>query len=480
MKLSELIGQCEKGFSPEVYKLAFNSADVEAGTLFFCLNGRGFDGHDFINEALKNGAVAAVVDRLTDSDLPQILVDDTRSALAKAAQIFYGNPAKKLKIVGVTGTNGKTTTAYILKNIFDYAGLTAGLIGTNEILIGDKSYPSKLTTPDPIDLNSILADMVKAGVTHVVMEVSAHALALKKTDGIVFDIAAFTNLSQDHLDYFGDMDSYKKAKMRLFTPELCKSAVINLDDETGVELFKSCGVNKLSYGYKTPGDVFGVNLNLSEKGLSFVINVSDDIADIKFCLPGRFNMYNVMCAAACAKLLGISIEDTVQGVINLEKVDGRFNVIETPRGTVIIDYAHTDDGLKNVLKAIEEFATGRIITVFGCGGNRDKTKRPLMGKAAAEFSDYIYVTSDNPRFENPLDIISDITSAFLEINYRDFTVESDRKRAIEAALTYSRQGDIILIAGKGAENYQEIMGTKHLYNDEKFVLSLFGEDISND
>lgn len=473
MRLNEIIPTAESDV--EISGIALDSSKVKAGYLFFCLVGKVNDGHTFAADALARGAAAIVVERRLALDCVQIEVDDTRRALSLAAAAFYGYPSKKLRIVGITGTNGKTTTTYIVKSIIEAAGKKCGLIGTNAVEYADFKNEAGLTTPDPIELHETFKAMADAGVEYVVMEVSAHALALKKTDGIMFETAAFTNFSRDHLDFFGDMQSYAAAKKSFFTPEHARAAVVNVDDELGMEILRDTALHTVTYGAENPSDVFGIDLEMSADGLSYVINMFDDVGKVKFSLTGRFNMYNTLCAAAIASSLGFSLSAVIDGIRNVKKVDGRFNIINTARCSVIIDFAHTDDGIANILRAIREFAPARIITVFGCGGNRDTTKRAIMGKIVSTLSDHCFVTSDNPRFEPPLDIILQIEKGIKEVGNTNYTAIVDRKEAIRAALAMANKDDIVLIAGKGAERYNDVMGRKQPYNDERYVLEIAGE-----
>ncbi len=473
MKLSLILGGVDEKYADlEISSLAFDTSDVKCGSLFFCLAGTKTDGHNFAEEAERAGAVAIVAQRKTKSRLPHVIVNDSRHSLSTAACMFYGEPSKKLKTVAVTGTNGKTTTTYILKSILEAAGKKCGVIGTNAVLIGDRRKDATLTTPDPIELNGILREMCDDGVEYVVMEASAHALTLRKLDGIIFDVAAFTNLSRDHLDFFGTMDDYFEAKKQLFTPLHAKYAVINSDDAKGAEIAENCLIPYISYGAENPSDVFSMNLSMSVNGLEYVLNLNDDIGKVKFNLPGKFNMYNTLCAAAAASVLGVDLRHILDGIRSLKKVDGRFNVINTSKCGIIIDFAHTDDGLKNILNTVREFAPQKIITVFGCGGDRDKSKRPIMGKVVSELSDYCFVTSDNPRTENPSDIIADVISGISAEKKNTVICEPDRKTAIFEAVKIADNGDIVVIAGKGAEKYQEVMGIKQPYNDEQYVMEL--------
>lgn len=459
----------------EIKGLACDSSKVKSGYVFFCLVGRENDGHTFAADAVSRGAVALVVERRLALDCLQIEVNDSRKAMSMAASAFFGNPAKRMKIIGITGTNGKTTTTYIVKSIIEAAGRSCGLIGTNAVEYCGEKLDASLTTPDPIDLQRTLSDMAAAGVEYVVMEVSAHALALKKVDGIMYEVAAFTNFSRDHLDFFGDMETYAAAKEGFFTPAHARTAVVNVDDELGGKIARETKLNTVTYGVENPSDVFGIDLAMSAYGLSYVINMSDNVGNVKFNLTGRFNMYNTLCAAAIASALELPFSAVTDGIRNVKKVDGRFNIINTAKCNVIIDFAHTDDGIANILRAIREFAPARIITVFGCGGNRDTTKRAVMGKIVSTMSDYCFVTSDNPRFEPPLDIIRQIESGIKEIGGTDYTCIVDRKEAIRAALEMANKDDIVLIAGKGAEQYNDVMGCKQPYNDERYVLEIAGE-----
>ncbi len=475
MLLSELGFSVTADEDVEIAGLACDSSKVKQGYLFFCLVGRENDGHTFAAEAVSRGAAALVVERRLPIDVVQAETDDSRAALSRAAAAFFGNPSKRLKTVGITGTNGKTTTTYIVKSIIEAAGHSCGLIGTNAVEYAGNKMPSVLTTPDPIDLQKIFADMVAAGVEYVVMEVSAHALALKKVDGVMFEVAALTNFSRDHLDFFGDMETYAAAKRAFYTPEHARIAVLNTDDELGVDIGRNIKMPVVTYGVDNPSDVFGIDLNMSAYGLSYVINMSDKVGNIKFNLTGRFNMYNTLCAAAIASALDMPFAAVISGIRDVKKVDGRFNIINTAKCSVIIDFAHTDDGIANILRAIREFAPARIITVFGCGGNRDKTKRAVMGKIVATLSDYCFVTSDNPRFEPPLDIILQIERGIKEIDKTNYRLVVDRKDAIRAALEMAERDDIVLIAGKGAEQYNDVMGRKQPYNDERYVMEIAGE-----
>lgn len=462
----------------QIENISFLSAKKLSNSLFIALKGNSVDGHDYVKEAVRNGAAAIICEKKIediDQNIPQILVPDSRTALALASAKLYDYPHKKLKMIGITGTNGKTTTSYILHSILTEAKINTGIIGTNGAVFNDTRLDLNLTTPDPPELFCLLDRMVREGVKAVVMEVSAHALALNKTSGIIYDVAAFSNLSQDHLDFFGNMETYGAAKAKLFTPELTKMAIINTDDEFGRQLIQNSLVDTISYGCQNPSDVFGIDLKMSVGGLQYTLNLMDNVAKIKCSMTGRFNMYNTMCAAAIAGALGVPIKKIAEGIRKFKRVEGRYNIINTTKCSVIIDFAHTDEGLKNIISSIREYVKGKIITVFGCGGDRDRGKRPLMGRAAALMSDFCVLTSDNPRSEAPMEIIRDIIAGIEELGLKNFAAVSERTEAIKYALEIAAEDDIVLIAGKGAEKYQEICGVKYPYNDSEYVMTLIEE-----
>lgn len=445
---------------------------VEQG-LFVCLKGENTDSHEKTEESRKNGAVAFITEKRLPISASQILVKDVRSALAKSASIFYGEPSKRLKIVGITGTNGKTTTAYMFAAILNAAGKKTGVIGTLGALYGEKRVDTGLTTPDPIMLHRLLADMLAHGIEYVVMEVSAHALHYKKTDGIIFAACIFTNLSQDHLDFFKDMQAYKQAKLPLFAPERCPIAVINGDEETGREIGALRGngdeIKTVYYGLKTPSDCFAILTEERLVGSECVLNLNDELCRVNIRMTGRYNVYNALAAAACAVELDISTEYVMKGLNGLQGVCGRLQRVATWQGAEIyVDFAHTPDGLAQSLDTLKRFCRGRLICLFGCGGNRDKSKRKIMGESAAKKGDFAVLTSDNPRFEDPLDILSEIENGFRRFSAR-YVIVPDRKRAIEYAIHMLQRGDILLVAGKGGENYQEIMGIKYPFNDQDII-----------
>lgn len=476
MKLSQLLKGIKVkeiiGLEQEITHLSHDSKTITDNGLFFCLKGTNIDGHDFVYEAILNGAVAIVSQKVFDDiNITQIITDDVRSTMALISANFYNNPAKSMKLIGVTGTNGKTTTTYIIKSIGEAAGKKVGLIGTSGIIIDGKTYPPSLTTPDPIELHSIIRKMADCNTDWVVMEVSAHAIELKKIDGIIFDIAVFTNCTQDHLDFFKTIDNYKQAKAKFFCSYYAKTAVVNSDDELGRVISQSSDIPCYTYGCQNPADAFGINYSSTINGLQYIINIFDKIYEINFALPGKFNMYNTMCAALTCYLLNVNLTNIAAGINNLKTVKGRFETYINNGKQVIIDYAHTPDGLINILRSIKEFAKGKIITVFGCGGNRDKSKRAKMGNAVCRLSDYTVITSDNPRYEKPDDIIADIVLGAMQTKGLYICIP-DRKEAIKHAISISQPKDIVLIAGKGDETYQEINGVKYPFSDLEIVKKL--------
>ena len=481
MKIKELVKDLEiveftekdKG-DLEIAVLETDSRKIQINGLFFCLIGENADGHNYAQEAVKNGAIALVVERHLTVDTPQIIVKDVREALGLLSACFYGQPAEQLKIVGITGTNGKTTTAHMLSSILKKANKKVGLIGTLGAWYAEKKITTSLTTPDPIALHAIFADMVRHGIKYVVMEVSAHALYYKKTLGITFCCCIFTNFSQDHLDFFHTMQGYKQAKMGLFTSPSCSVAVLNGDEETGREIGalidKENGACKTTYyGLHTPTDAFAVITDESLYGLECVFNINDKLSRITLCMTGRHNVYNALAAASCATELGIDTASIALGLSALKGVEGRLQRVGGwKHAEIYVDFAHTPEGLGKSLDALRPHCKGRLICLYGCGGNRDKLKRPLMGEIAAKKADFCILTSDNPRYEDPLDII-----VAIERGYRRFSVQyvvvPERKKALEYAFEFLKAGDILLVAGKGGENYQEIMGIKYPFNDKDII-----------
>lgn len=467
VKDAEIIGDC----NVEISDIKIDSNSVMEGTLFIALKGKEYDGHTFLRVVENYGARAIVTERKLDTNLSQVIVKDSRIAMCVIAKEFYNRPDEKLKFIGVIGTNGKTTTTHFIKSILDQADKKCGLIGTLGTFYGKVKVDPVLTTPDPLELYKMLADMVENQIEYVVMEVSAHAIQLNKLHGIKFDVAIFTNFTQDHLDYFETMQEYKKAKLSFFDKNFCKFILANSDDEVGTEIInKYKGV--ISYGIKNPSDVFAVNIERSETGSVFVMNLFDCIYDVNLNLIGDFNISNALSAATATALIGINCDDIVKGLENVKCVSGRLEKVDVDGYNVFIDYAHTPDGLYKTLTTLKRSVKGKLICVFGCGGNRDKLKRRIMGKISGEIADYTIITSDNPRFEDPMDIIFEIEKGILEVT-KNYILIQDRSEAINYALENACKDDCVLIAGKGSENYQEVLGIKHLYNDKDKVKEVY-------
>lgn len=454
----------------EIISLQADSNDVCNGSLFFCIEGTKTDGHDYSTQAEKNGAVAIVCQKELNVSVPQIIVENVRKAMGIIASEFYGKVDKKLKIIGVTGTNGKTTTSHLIYQILTYNGKACGLIGTLGTFYLGKSIEPSLTTPDPIDLHAQFLEMYLAGVEYIVMEVSAHALYFDKIAGVNFEVIVFTNFTQDHLDFFGTMEEYKAAKLKFFNHYNYKYAVTNSDDELGREIcnsIKDC----ISYGIDNPADVFAIRIKEYSNRIEFIANLFDYIDTVKIPLIGKFNVYNALCALTVVALLGFDAKKTVEAINKANGVSGRLEKVYDKNYTVFIDYAHTPDGLKKSLKALRKICKGRLICVFGCGGNRDKSKRKEMGRISAENADFTIVTSDNPRYEEPMDIMIEVEKGVLSKTKKYLLIEN-RTDAIKYALNYAKDKDVLLIAGKGCENYQEVLGIKKMYNDKDTVEEL--------
>ena len=444
----------------EVTSLAYDSRRVTPGTLFIALRGERSDGHEFVDQAIAKGAVAVVVDQpsvLQKATTVQVV--NTRAAMADLAAAFFRNPSKPLKVAGITGTNGKTTTAFLLKHILDSAQLRAGLIGTVRYEIGDRQIPATRTTPESLDLQDLLYQIRSAGCKAAVMEVSSHALMQDRVRGVAFDVGVFTNLTQDHLDYHRTMEGYFEAKARLFT-EMTDSrkepgAAINIDDRWGPKMIKEVpgNVKILTFGQGMKANFRASNITIDFKGTSYQLDANGKHYLVRLPLIGRFNVYNSLGAIAAAHLIGVDVRSAVLSLANAPFVPGRLEAVPVKRQfRTFVDYAHTDDALTNVMKTLRELSPNRLIVVFGCGGSRDRAKRPLMGRAVEEHADWAIVTSDNPRKESPGDIIADIERGMPRGNYE---VVIDRREAIERAIAMASARDIVLLAGKGHETYQE-------------------------
>jgi UDP-N-acetylmuramoyl-L-alanyl-D-glutamate--2,6-diaminopimelate ligase len=456
--------------------VAYDSRAVKPGDVFVALRGQHADGTSFAQQALQRGAVAVVSEQTPPSDVhvAWAIVGDARVALAELAATFYRHPSREMRVIGITGTNGKTTTAYLLASIFDAAGVRCGILGTVAYRIGDEQREATRTTPEAPEVQALLREMVDRGCGACAMEVSSHALSLHRVDGISFAAAVFTNLTRDHLDFHADMDDYFRAKRRLFEilPNDAPS-LINLDDPRGAALVDAGG-RPVTYAINRAADISTGPLSFSLKGLTFDIRTPRGTVHVRSTLVGRPNVYNILAAVATATALDVPFDAIERGLQHLAGVPGRFQVVSSARDevTVVVDYAHTDDALRNLLETARPIARGRLITVFGCGGDRDRTKRPLMGAVADRLSDVIVVTSDNPRTEDPARIIDEIRRGLSAGMRRDsgdrLLTIVDRAEAISRAVELARPGDLVLIAGKGHEKYQ-VIGERVLPFDDVVV-----------
>lgn len=475
MKLSQILNGIDvlNNFNDiEIKDVTQDSRMVKEGSLFVCVKGNTFDGHSVAGEMIAKGAPAVVCEK--DLGLKnQVIVKNTRAVFSRICANYYGNPADKLKLIGLTGTNGKTTTTFLIKQILENMGKKVGLIGTVQNMVGDEIYPAKYTTPDPYELQKLFSLMVDAGCEYCVMEVSSQALVQGRVNGLHFYIGAFTNLTQDHLDYHKTFENYFNAKRILF--ENCDIAVTNADDKNGLKIVENLPVKVYTYAVNTNNaDYVAKNVRFLSNGVEYEL-VCDYIGRVHCSIPGRFSVYNSLCAASIALSMGINFADVVKSVPLCDGVKGRIEVVPCSRDfTIIIDYAHSPDGLENIITSLKEIAKGRVVTLFGCGGDRDKTKRPLMGEIASRLSDFCIVTSDNPRSENPSEIIKDILAGMQNCS-TPYEVVENRKEAIRFAIENARKDDIILLAGKGHETYQILpTGTIH-FDEREVVAEILGE-----
>lgn len=457
------------GESVEVEGLAYDSRKVVPKDAFFCIPGLQSDGHDFAREAVSRGATALVVTRrLAElADVPQIVVADARKALAVAAAALYGSPSRKLSIVGVTGTNGKTTTTYLVDSILRRSGLATGLIGTVETRIRENAIPAERTTPESLDLQRLLAQMSAEGVEAVAMEVSSHAIDLGRVDAVSFAVGAFTNLTQDHLDYHGSMEAYGAVKLRLFTELDVAQRVINIDDPVGVS-FAEMVDDPLTVGTSAGAAIRATEVELMPDSSRFVLSTPSGQTPVTLPIAGSYNVSNALVAAGCAYALGIPLAEIATGLAHATQVPGRLERVSAGQDfSVFVDYAHTPDSLRQVLEAIKRVTQGRVIAVFGCGGDRDPAKRPLMGEAVSAVADHAIITSDNPRTEDPDAIIAQILPG-MSVGGATYQVEVDRRQAIASALSMAGPDDSVLIAGKGHEDYQ-IFADRTVHFDDREV-----------
>ncbi len=451
----------------EITGLYHRDTEVKEGGLFFVLKGTKVDGRSYVSSAIKNGAVAIV----SEQEIPgligisQVIVKNAREVMSRLACRFYGYPASKLKIIGVTGTNGKTTITNMLASVLNFAGFKSAIIGTNGIFFGGAKYDTGMTTPDPIELQKYLFLMTKSKVEFVCMEVSAHSLDLFKLEGVTFSSVIFSNLTEDHLDYFKSMESYFQAKAKLFTKKFTNFGVINLDDDYGKRLVSSINIPFKTYAINDKNaDLVAYDITINGAGQKFS---AGNAKDYTLQMAGKFNVYNALSVILTLKNIGISDENIKLGLANMPAVDGRFNSMIVDGKIVVIDYAHTPDGLKNILSACREIATkSKLISVFGCGGNREREKRAIMGEISSIIADFTIITSDNPRFEKREDIAKDIKQGLTNSNYK---IILDRPTAIKEALNMAGEGDVIVIAGKGSEPYIDENGIKMPYSDKAEV-----------
>ena len=475
MKLKELIRGIdilEIHADPEIciHNVVYDTRkNIGPGDLFVAISGFAFDGNSYIDQALAQGAVAVVTAKKPAKDIPYILVSSDRLALAVLGINFFGDPAKSMKMIGVTGTNGKTSVTLLIKHVLETVlGAKVGLIGTMENRIGQEVIPTDRTTPESFELQQLLAAMRDAGCQYCVMEVSSHAIALERVGGMEFDIAAFTNLTEDHLIFHKTMENYCDTKAQLF--HRCKAAVFNGDDIWYSRISAGITCPVITTAVNGEGMLRAENVSMQAQKVSFVAVYGEHKVEVSLPIPGKFTVYNALTVLSTVLQLGISLSDAAAALATAPGVKGRVEVVPTPGKpyTVLIDYAHTPDGLENVLSSVRSFCKGRLIAVFGCGGDRDSGKRPIMGKIGTELSDFTIITSDNPRNEEPLDIIQDILKG-VSANQGTYVVIEDRRKAIRYAMDKAQKDDIIVLAGKGHETYQEIRGVKYPLDEREIV-----------
>lgn len=474
MKLSKLmknvpVVEIHADEEVEISAIAYDSRKVSQGCAFVAISGFASDGNRFIPQAMEKGAAVVITAKKPEQDVPYVLVSSDRLALAMMATNYYDHPAEKMVMVGITGTNGKTSSTLLLKQVLESKGAKVGLIGTMENMIGAERIATERTTPESLELQALFARMYEAGCTHVVMEVSSHALTLERVGGIHYDVAAFTNLTEDHLDFHKTMDAYCDAKAELF--RRCNQAVINLDDAYAQRMLDAaqCPVIGTSASDST-ARLYAELCQYHADGISFTAVSGAEHTPVKLGIPGKFTLYNALTVMGVAKALGILLSDCAEALGKAQGVKGRIEVVPTPGKdyTVLIDYAHTPDGLENVLSSVKDFCRGRLISVFGCGGDRDPMKRPIMGEIGVKYSDFAIISSDNPRTEDPDAIIADILKGVSQ-DAQNYTVVADRRAAIRYAMDIAQKDDIIVLAGKGHETYQEMNGVKYHLDEREEV-----------
>ena len=478
MKLCDLLAGVpltggEVNLDMEIFSISYDSRTLEPGALFVALPGEKTDGHRFILEAVERGAAAVLCAAPPDAPGPWLVTEDPRLALALLSANWFGRPGDSMKLVAVTGTNGKTTTTSLLKELLERVlGAKVGLIGTNRNMIGPRELPAHRTTPESYELQSLLRQMARTGCTHVVMEVSSHALVQHRTAGLTFEAGVFTNLTQDHLDYHHTMEEYRRAKGLLF--DQCKRAVINLDDEAGRWYLEHISCPAMTYSEnQARADLCARNIRLFPSHVEFEALTLGHLARVYLPIPGGFSIYNALASLCAGLVLDMELEAMARAMPAVHGVKGRVEVVPVPRAyTVLIDYAHSPNALENILMTARDFTAGRLICLFGCGGDRDRSKRPIMGAVAGELADVVVVTSDNPRTEQPQAIIADILPG-LSGQSAQVHVEPDRRRAIAWALSQAGPGDVIVLAGKGHETYQEIQGVQYHLDEREVVAAWF-------
>lgn len=473
MKLSEIVRNLNivelKGGDTEVGGISYDSRTVKEGDIFVAVKGFEFDGHKYINSAVEAGAAAVICQDRPEIDIPYALTDDSRLALALASCELFGNPAKEMTVIGVTGTNGKTTTTYLLKHMLEEKlDAKVGLIGTNGNMIGSEFIHSERTTPESFELQRLFREMADSGCTHVVMEVSSHSLCLDRVAGVHFDLGIFTNLTQDHLDFHETMENYAEAKSRLF--KICTKGCINADDKWSGFMTDNADCEIMTYSVDSDNATLRAeNVRLTPSGIEFFACTDTEREKVNLCIPGKFSVYNALCVISAGLSLGLSLKDCADAMQSAKGVKGRMELVPTDGDyTMVIDYAHTPDALENALKALRINENARLVALFGCGGDRDRTKRPIMGAVAAKYADFVIVTSDNPRTENPQSIIDEILVG-MEVSDTPYTVICNRVEAICSAMDNHQSGDVILLAGKGHEDYQVVGHEKHHMDEREIV-----------
>ena len=483
MKLKELLQgvpvvECSADLETEITAVCYDSRKVTPGALFAAISGFASDGNRFIPMAMEKGAAVVVTAKKPEGNVPYVLVESDRLALALIGTNYFGHPAKSMKMIGITGTNGKTSSTLLLKQVLETClGAKVGLIGTMENLIGDQVLPTERTTPESFELQALFAQMRDAGCTHVVMEVSSHAISLERIGGITYDVAAFTNLTEDHLDFHKTMDAYCDAKAELF--RRCDRAVINRDDPYSGRMLAAAACPVRTTSARGKADLYAESMELHAEGVSFIAVSGEERVPVHLPIPGKFTVYNVLTVLAVAMELGVSLPAAAAALSMARGVKGRVEVVPTPGMpySVLIDYAHSPDGLENVLSSVRDFCKGRLISVFGCGGDRDPMKRPIMGRIGVENADFAIITSDNPRTEEPMAIIRDILAG-INPGMGAYVVIEDRRKAIRYAMDIAKKDDIIVLAGKGHETYQEICGVKY-HLDEREEVAAHLEELRN-